>query len=232
MPSRRDLQRVARAQAQLVQAALRELLAFMRALPSDPDKRAVELAEFFPQLIRAYGEAALAVIAEWMEDTAPRQVEVVLGEPVVLASLLSSLEWAQRNPEFTNQQVFDRLRGPLQRFVLQPGRDATRWTALENGVRWARVPSRPDPCAFCVILASRGGVYLTEQTATFAGESENKYHNDCSCVATPIWDESDYPEGYDPDALYDKYGDAASEVDGPADMKRIAAKMREMYGMR
>lgn len=68
---------------------------------------------------------------------------------------------------------------------------------------WRRVTDG-DPCAFCALLASRGAVYLTAQSATSVvgrrgvargarglGES---YHDGCSCVAEPLYAHEDEPQ--------------------------------------
>lgn len=77
---------------------------------------------------------------------------------------------------------------------------------LENGLadpsrpRFARVPQGGDTCDFCIMLASRGFVYLTRETA---GEFDH-YHDHCRCKVVPSWKAAEV-EGYDPDALYEQY---------------------------
>lgn len=63
--------------------------------------------------------------------------------------------------------------------------------------RFARVPSGEDTCEFCLMLASRGFVYHTEAAASHT-------HASCDCRVIPSWDSYEV-EGYDPDALYDKW---------------------------
>lgn len=48
-----------------------------------------------------------------------------------------------------------------------------------EAVGWARV-AKPNACAFCRMLATRGGVY-TSETAKF------RAHNGCSCTAEPVF---------------------------------------------
>lgn len=67
-------------------------------------------------------------------------------------------------------------------------------------VRFARVPSGSETCGFCMMLASRGFVYLTKETA---GEG-NHFHAHCDCRIVPDWGRG-VVEGYDPDALYGRY---------------------------
>lgn len=65
--------------------------------------------------------------------------------------------------------------------------------------RWARVPTGVETCKFCIMLASRGFVYHTEETASHA-------HTNCDCRVIPSWDK-DNPivSGYDPDRYYDMW---------------------------
>lgn len=99
----------------------------------------------------------------------------------------------------------------------------------------ARVPSGATTCRFCVLLASRGPVYRSEVTANLVvGRGSNRtgydangvrqrggigggvkargkqpiasrFHDGCDCATVVIRSASDYPEGYDPDALYELY---------------------------
>lgn len=58
--------------------------------------------------------------------------------------------------------------------------------------KWARVPIGFETCQFCIMLASRGFVYHTEETASHA-------HPHCDCRVIPSWDrENPRVEGYDP----------------------------------
>ncbi|NGM16961.1 hypothetical protein GMI70_02880 [Eggerthellaceae bacterium zg-893] len=68
-----------------------------------------------------------------------------------------------------------------------------------SAVRFARVPSGIETCAFCLMLASRGPVYLSEGTAGLG-----HYHAGCDCRIVP-WFPGQEVAGYDPDALYGKW---------------------------
>ena len=65
--------------------------------------------------------------------------------------------------------------------------------------RFARVPQGGETCRFCIMLASRGAVYLTEHKAG----AVNHYHANCDCKVVP--DFGDGIEGYDPDEWHDKW---------------------------
>lgn len=69
------------------------------------------------------------------------------------------------------------------------------------GIRYARVPQGPT-CAFCILLASRGFVYASRESA---GEF-NKFHDDCNCRIVAGMPGTEV-EGYDPDGMYDRYNE-------------------------
>lgn len=69
--------------------------------------------------------------------------------------------------------------------------------------RFARIPSGADTCEFCIMLASQGFVYHSEETA---GKHKH-YHANCRCVITPGFKGQNGVEGYDPDAYYRQWRD-------------------------
>ena len=72
------------------------------------------------------------------------------------------------------------------RHVLNGGRNVTISSVREDprARGWARVASA-NACAFCAMLAGRGGVY-TEATADFEA------HDACGCVAEPVFSNGEY----------------------------------------
>lgn len=91
--------------------------------------------------------------------------------------------------------------------------------------RFARVPSGTETCRFCIMLASRGAVYKSSDSAGATGH----FHANCDCRIVPIWDavqlgvsratSGTIIEGYDPDELYSRYCEFASD---PEFRKRIS----------
>lgn len=66
--------------------------------------------------------------------------------------------------------------------------------------RWARVPTGPETCGFCLMLASRGFVYMSSRAAGGDGH----YHANCDCRIVPgFWDTE--VEGYDEYELYNEW---------------------------
>jgi hypothetical protein len=99
-----------------------------------------------------------------------------------------------------------------QRLVLDAGRDVVDKTvrADDAAVGWMRVTDA-DPCAFCAILASRGAVYKSAESAgveesrkraetphvpgTIAYETSDDWHNGCGCQVVPVFSrDAEMPE--------------------------------------
>lgn len=82
----------------------------------------------------------------------------------------------------------------MSRLVTQTGRLTTveAVQADRQARAWAR-EARPDCCYFCAALSSRGAVYRDDRTADrtanekFTGEGEFKFHNNCHCIAVPVF---------------------------------------------
>jgi len=87
-----------------------------------------------------------------------------------------------RSPERARDVSFVESSGAATRHVLTGGRQSLLTLVQENmpDPRWVRVTDG-DPCAFCAMLASRGPVYLTKDTAEFSA------HNHCACTAEPVY---------------------------------------------
>lgn len=70
----------------------------------------------------------------------------------------------------------------MQKVVMDAGRNEL--IAAIEGDReahgWARV-TKPGACAFCLMLATRGPVYLAKQTASFEA------HKSCHCTVQPLF---------------------------------------------
>lgn len=228
MPSRSDLLRFGRAQSAIVASARRELGAFLAMLPSDPSAARAAVEEFFPALIRSYGEVGVALAAEWFEDTAPTNAaRVVLAEMLPDEQLAGALRWALSGDPAA------RLGQATQRLVLQPARRTIGLSAGASGVRWARVPTRPDPCAFCRMLASRTDYLSLESAGGDIGSPDN-FHDDCGCQPTALWPGEPLPAGYDPDDYFAQYEAARKEAErrGSVATGDILSAFREEQGVR
>ena len=88
--------------------------------------------------------------------------------------------------------------------------------------KYARVPSGSETCEFCIMLGSRGFVYITKESA---GEG-NHYHANCDCRIVPGFDGETTIPGYDPDKLYDQW----KHPEKHSELREIRnARRRELY---
>lgn len=85
--------------------------------------------------------------------------------------------------------------------VVMNGARSTTWTMQQGDARaigWVRVSTTGTPCGWCAMLISRGitykdgkaGVgtlYGSERSATFDYDDGDKYHDNCHCIAVPVF---------------------------------------------
>jgi hypothetical protein len=110
------------------------------------------------------------------------------------------------------------LLGEVDRTVKNAARRRYARNAAENGKRWGRVPVG-ETCAWCVMLASRGPVYLGEDRASAS-------HRNCDCVIKAFMPGQEWP--VDVGAMGDMWA-RASQAAGPrATMKEILKELRRL----
>ena len=68
----------------------------------------------------------------------------------------------------------------------------------EPGVTHNKELAQKGTCPFCLMLASRGFVYHSSETASHA-------HPGCDCRVVPSWDKKPTVKGYSPDKYYDQW---------------------------
>lgn len=231
MTSRDDLDRLTAAQRELVRMARNELSGFFASVDlSRPERVRDALVEIVPLLTREYGELAATVAAEWFEQVHPGAfLAQTAADTFPTAGVVENVRY-HAGALFTDgpYRTLAGLSGALQRFILYSGRETVaRNVARDRSKpRFGRVPTGAKTCAWCSMLASRGFVYLTQETAGLVAED---YHDDCDCQIVPEWDAgSSHITGYDPDHLFDQYRQAR-EASGSGDPKDIAAYMRRMF---
>lgn len=233
MPSAVEVTAYRRAQAAVSAAARGHLASFWSRLNQWEIVQVRDaLEQFLPALVGQYGDAAATLAADWFESLTGSNA--VLGSPAAEAAVNARMRWSlgailEGNPA----QALATLQVVVDEMVKQPGRDTIAQSSSDAGIRYARVPTGAETCEFCLMLASRGPVYWSADSAGAVGRGVksmgDKYHGDCDCVAVPVRDDSDLPSGYNPDDLYDRYAKARAEA-GSGDVKQILAAMRAQQG--
>ncbi|WP_461169275.1 VG15 protein [Arthrobacter sp. Z1-15] len=243
MVARESIEQYRVASSQLSALVADELARYFGALDmSRPEAVRNALLEFVPLLVTEYGQAAAALAMEWYEQLRFESgVSGSFAAATVLASAITP-ERIEAKVRYAAGHLFDRtyevedegrlivvrapanpakalasLTGATDKYVKQHGRETVAWNAQREGARYARIPTGAKTCSFCLLLASRDAVYLSEKSAgSKKYGADNEFHGFCDCEILPIRSTDDYPPGYLPDeyeAMYlDAVGDNGPEV--------------------
>jgi hypothetical protein len=95
---------------------------------------------------------------------------------------------AGRSPQQAMDAAAVRMVGSTQFLALEGGRSVINKSvhADERATGWSRITDG-DPCAWCAMLASRGPVYKSAETAGDPRQGGNRYHDACACQAWPAF---------------------------------------------
>lgn len=126
-----------------------------------------------------------------VEDDVERAIQTSLAVTGVkeYVDRIQRGETPERAAELTQAGVA----GAGLRHVLDGGRAVIDDTVRRDQLCTAyfRVTKSAAPCAFCVMLASRGPVFteesFEESDARFTGVGDHKCHDDCACALEPLY---------------------------------------------
>lgn len=166
----------------LQNAAKAELLEYL-----NDDMSEDEVAEIAQMLAAKYRMLGAELGAQWYDycaKIAGVDVERAYVEQPDSESLgRRSRALAAAVPTVNVQQVLSEwLANEVVASIRETG-DANLWRDYRRGTkggRWARVPVG-ETCAWCLILASNGAYYVSEETAL--GSTPDHYHKNCNCIA-------------------------------------------------
>ena len=200
----------------------------------EPARQRDALLELVPAIIDKYADTSSTAAAEWYQRVRDKWIsdDFKAQTPTRSNDDISRLIRAKAGVLFGDDadpmQMLRFLNGVVDKGVKQGGRDAIRYNARRDPKkpRYARVPSGAKTCAFCAMLASRGWVYESAETAG----ALNKYHAACDCEIVPSWDK-DRPnvEGYDPEKLYADYEKARHAAGKDPNESAILSAMRRLF---
>ena len=165
---------------------------------SEPGEAVARLKAASQEILPVYSNATVAMAAEWVEELTG--LTAVLPETMAAEHLAKRFDWATAKAFDGNvQQALETTLQVVDHLVTGPGKKTVSETCAAHGVRFARVPSGATTCEFCLMLASRGFVYASAEAAGRV----DRFHASCDCVIVP--EDGVIPDGYDPDALYEKW---------------------------
>ncbi|WP_334152978.1 VG15 protein [Microbacterium sp.] len=236
MVDRDDINRLTSETRAVLDEARRDLMSLAGQFDlANPAQVRDALLELVPMLVNEYGELAAVAAAEWYEDVRPvggftTQLADVADEEAVRGSVqaLAGGLW-----DDVPSDAIEQISASMQRHIKYSSRATIARNVAADPMRprYGRVPKGAKTCAWCEMLASRGFVYVTEETA---GIIEDHYHDECDCEIVCSWDaDQAHIAGYDPDAMYDRYLTARQQLEAEGmpvhSDADIAARMRELF---
>ena len=139
--------------------------------------------------VSAYGDAAAAWACDVYDQTmAELGVNTKPAEPhgYTYDTAKGTVYDAARAIDFSRPDAYQQFTQLLTTKAFDAPRRAANRTMWRNatrdrrhGVGYARVPSGRETCGFCLMLASRGFVYRSEEAAGDIGGRFNRYHDRC-----------------------------------------------------
>ena len=129
------------------------------------------LVQAVQDLVTVYGSQVIDVTVGGIEGARGATAPIVAADPMKPAQVEGVVGWAM-----SRQDVRSALAGSVLRLVQQPGRETVVQSAEAAGHKYYRQVSA-GACSFCLMLASRGGVYRSSRTAGVG----NAFHDHCRC---------------------------------------------------
>lgn len=263
MTSQTDVAAYRTALNDLTTLAVNELASALVALKdAKPAVVRDTLIAAFPELIGPYITASGELAATWYEDLRRAAVGgtfyATASGTVNQAQVDALVRWGVR-PLYgqSTATVLSLVGGGVQRMIAGAGRDTVIGNIGRERVKvgYARIP-KAGCCAFCAMLASRGAVYHSQESAggvvgagsTRTGFDESgkrlsggigggikargaqhlgdRYHDWCRCVAAPVFVGDTFDQ-----EIAKKYMAMYPGV-GSGGVKGALADMREQFGIK
>lgn len=191
-----------------------DLAAIMEALAFNPERMTADLPDIIAEVVADHGAigaelALVSLLEERASAGITRPINLAPSQADGVDKLRGPVKWATAplfGPDgkldldaWKVKKAADRLGHVVDLAVTQPARDTAYEGAVLDrgrGVRYARIPSGPDTCAFCLLVASRGPVYASRTTAGSQGDAGTKFHPYCDCRIEPIYPGRPLPADY------------------------------------
>lgn len=186
-------------QHQAAQSAIADSLALVLVRAAWPEFDPTRIQATLPRfaalvaaLIHRYGQAsATQAVQYYRQERAaagvPGRVTIKPAPTPQVAEVEAQLKWAtsdlygQVTPEKLDAAQ-TKVVGVAEKLALNVGRD-TLIDAVKSDRQakgWARVPE-PGACSFCLLLATRGAVYKSQDSGSFQA------HDHCRCHVEPLF---------------------------------------------
>lgn len=178
-------------------------------------------------------ELALDLFEEIVVDGYGLDADTIIEDVIDPDMIEGGVRYSARQLVEGDTEAFTRDVADLTRYYIKrSAMETMERNCHRNDLRYARVPSGRETCAFCFMLSSRGFVYRSEATAG----SAHAYHRNCDCVIVPGFGglpASEQVKGYDPDGMLDRWHECQAAAGGDSDFrdewKSMGKKERAKY---
>lgn len=181
---------------------LQDLYRVMRNVPDGSlQEQRVWLSQAVGDLVFVHGSNFASIAATELEVARMGRGE--MGLPVVIAAAAgqeqvnAAVGWALSMADFETA-----LTGAVLRLGQAPSRETIVKSAIGAGRGFCRVVAS-DACAWCLMLASRGAVYESAESASVSGrgrvrpnakqEPGESFHDHCKCEVIEVRNAKDLP---------------------------------------
>lgn len=212
----------------LGEAARSFMVEFIRATTANnPGMSVAELRDetigAVDSALYAFGDQAsslaLDLFDEIVVDGHGLDAETVIEDVIGPEMIEGGVRYSARQLVEGDTEAFARDVADLTRYYIKRSAMENMVRNCErNDLRYARVPSGRETCAFCFMLSSRGFVYRSEQTAGHA----HAYHENCDCVIVPGFEglpADKQVEGYDPDGMLERWHECQAAAGDDSDFR-------------
>lgn len=177
--------------------------------------------EYVTALVEVYGNAASLNAAEFFEE-ASGTANAYAVDSVNAKRIDGTVRYAMGFAiDGMAERALATILDDMDLQIKGAGRDTMLENARRSGMRFARIPRGSSTCAFCNMLASRGFVYHTKETAGYL----NRFHPHCDCqIVAGV--QGDEIEGYDIEARYRQYLDDLADGNLSIDSLRKSASKK------
>lgn len=246
--------------------ALRDLMSEMGNPATQAADTAADLIrETVPFVITEHGPQAAALAADYYDEyryaalgAAAVAYTATLAPEAPEDVVQDALGWALAplfDPTLDPASTASRVAGLTEKLVRAHARKTTLLNASQDpiGTRYARV-ARPDACAFCRMLATRGADYRSAESALMVvGEIDprdpwrqdrirgprgtqplgEKFHYNCRCDLIAVFPGETHEPAPQIAEWMEQYLEAAKATGTTrGDLNALLAKWRELYGTR
>ena len=231
---RKDLDSLGESASRYVEALFNGLIA------EYPSASVAEMREAADEAIQdslyAFGDQASSLALDLFDEIAEAygiEADTSIEDVIDPRVMDSKVRYFARNLVDGNIGSFRHdIRDLTKYYVKRSAFENMERNCYRNDLRYARVPSGRETCAFCFMLSSRGFVYRSEQTEGHA----HAYHENCDCAIVPGFKglpSDSQVEGYDPDGMLDRWHEcqatAGSDSDFRDEWKSMSKNERSKY---